>query len=348
MINPTGKYWDRGTFQRQDNESNIPSELALTPQSTQVGVKRHPQWHSSWNPNKLLGHKDYSHSDPQLSTPQTPSSLNGHKRGDENSSITSSRVPVNENQTCEQIEQTGNNISGLSNYLNHPGGVSSNLNRPLTQGEARHQRRRVTFNQIENQLPPLNEMAKHTEELLGEQYNNHPTQISLPPRNEEQIDFNSLRNPSTPKPILITPRQPKGTIPPTDPNPEGDPHPEGGSLQPKYFSGTLEGGSEENFHGYYFPPSHTQNSGSSYMEQDTQKKSQMPKPYQFNHQYHSTLVSNRQANFAEPRVLFPPIREPMYVQEQRYPTTKGVLGDNPNYHQYPGNQWADRTTFYPP
>ena len=48
-------------------------------------------------------------------------------------------------------------------------------------------------------------------------------QISLPPRNEEQIDSNSLRNPSTPKPILITLRQPKGTIPPTDPNPEGDP-----------------------------------------------------------------------------------------------------------------------------
>ena len=94
-------------------------------------------------------------------------------------------------------------------------------------------------------------------------------QISLPPRNEEQIDSNSLRNPSTPKPILITPRQPKGTIPPTDPNPEGDPHPEGGSLQPKYFLGTVEGGGEGNFHGYYFPPSHTQNSGSYYMEQDT-------------------------------------------------------------------------------
>ena len=47
MINPTGKYWDRGTLQRQDNESNIPSEVALTPQSSQVGVKRYPQWHPS-------------------------------------------------------------------------------------------------------------------------------------------------------------------------------------------------------------------------------------------------------------------------------------------------------------
>ena len=99
-------------------------------------------------------------------------------------------------------------------------------------------------------------MATYTEEVSREQYNNHPTQTSLPPRNEEQIDSNSLRNPSTPKPILdlITPRQPKGTIPPIDPNPEGDPHPKGGSLQLKYFSGTVEGGTEGNFHGYIFHP----------------------------------------------------------------------------------------------
>ena len=107
MINPTGKYWDRGTFQRQDNESNIPSELALTPQSTQVGVKRHPQWHSPQDPNQLLGPKDYSHSDPQLLTPQTPSSLNGHKRGDENSSITPSQVPVNEIKHVHKLNKQG-------------------------------------------------------------------------------------------------------------------------------------------------------------------------------------------------------------------------------------------------
>ena len=65
---------------------------------------------------------------------------------------------------------------------------------------------------------------------------------------------NKLRNPSTPKPILITPRQLKGTVPPIDPNPEGEPHPEGAPLQPKYFSGTVEGGTEGNFNGYYFPP----------------------------------------------------------------------------------------------
>ena len=78
MINPTGKYWDRGTLQRQDSERNIPSELALTPQSTQVGVKRHPQWNSSQDPNQLAGHTDYSHSDSQVLTPQTPSSPIDH------------------------------------------------------------------------------------------------------------------------------------------------------------------------------------------------------------------------------------------------------------------------------
>ena len=89
MINPTGKYWDRGTLQGQDSERNIPSELALTPQPPQVGVKRHPQWNSSRDPNQLAGHTDYSHSDSQLLTPQTPSPSIDHRRGDENSS----RVP---------------------------------------------------------------------------------------------------------------------------------------------------------------------------------------------------------------------------------------------------------------
>ena len=188
-------------------------------------------------------------------------------------------------------------------------------------------------------------MATHTEEVSRGQYDNYPTQTSLPSGNEEQIYFNSLRNPSTPKPILITPRQPKGTVPPIDPNPEGEPHPEGAPLQPKYFSGTVEGGMEGNFHGYYFPPHHIQNHGSSYLEQDTQRKSSMQKPYQFGHHYHSTPVSNRQANFMEPRVLFPPTRDPMYTQEQHYPTTEGALGDNGNYCQYPSNHWVDRNTF---
>ena len=90
------------------------------------------------------------------------------------------------------------------------------------------------------------------EEVLGGQYDNYPTQTSLPPKKTEQIDSSTLRNPYTPKPILITPRQLKGMGPPMDPNPEGDPHPDRISLQPKYFSGTVEGGTEGNFHGYYF------------------------------------------------------------------------------------------------
>ena len=236
-----------------DSERNILSELALTPQSTQVGVKRHPQWNSSWDPNQSAGHTDYSHSDSQLLTPQTPSPSIYHQRGNENSSRVPSRVLTNENQTCEQIEQTGDNAGGLSNYLNYPSVVPSNINRPLTQGEERHQRRHVTFNQVANQVSPPNDMTTHTGEVSRGQYDNYPTQTSLPLGNEEQIDFNSLRNPSTPKPILYTLRQPKGTVLPINPNPEGEPHPEGAPLQPKYFSGTVEGGTEGNFHGYYFP-----------------------------------------------------------------------------------------------
>ena len=190
-------------------------------------------------------------------------------------------------------------------------------------------------------------MDTHTEEVSRGQYDNYPTQTSLPSGNEIQIDFNSLRNPFTPKPILITPRQPKGTVSPVNPNPKGEPQPEGALLQPKYFLGTVEGGMEGNFHGYYFPPSHIQNHGSSYLEQDTQRKSPMLKPYQFGHHYHSTLVSNRQANFVEPRVLFPPTRDSMYTLEQCYPTTEGALGDNGNYCQYQSNHWVDRNISFP-
>ena len=73
----------------------------------------------------------------------------------------------------------------------------------------------------------------------------------------------------------------------------------------------------------------------------------MLKLYQFGHQYHSTLLSNRQANFAEPRVLFPPTRDQMYAPDQCYPTTEGTSEDNANYCQYPGNNWVDRNTLYP-